>query len=258
MTIRPLACAADGPPDAPVLVLSSSLGTTGEMWEPQMPLLAATWRVLRVDYPGHGASPLPEGSVTVPEIGSAILDLLDDQGHDEFSFCGLSLGGAIGQWIAAHAPQRVGRLILCSTVSHFDPETYLQRADTVRQEGLGQVAKAVMDRWFTPQFRAREPEIVARYRTMVEGVSPQGYAACAQAVARFDSRPYLDRITAPTLVLVGAEDPVVPSADAGSLADAIPGARLEVVERAAHLLNVEQAEVTSRAMVRHLGGDQHD
>src|SRR5438874_9084483 len=107
MTERSLAYAIDGPEDAPLLVLSSSLGTTRGMWEPQMPLLASRGRVMRVDHPGHGESPIWDGPVSVAEIGQATLDLLGSLGHDQFSLCGLSLGGAIGQWVAAHAPQQV-------------------------------------------------------------------------------------------------------------------------------------------------------
>lgn len=255
MSERRLAYAVDGRPDAPVLVLSGSLGTTHDMWEPQLPALTAGWRVVRVDHPGHGASPVWDAPVTVADIGRKLLHLLDDLGHQDFSFCGLSLGGAIGQWVAAHAPGRVRRLILCSTASHFDPETYLQRAATVRQEGLAQVAATVMTRWFTPEFRARHPEIVARYRAMVGSVPPEGYAGCAEAVARFDSRPDLGRITAPTLILLGAEDPVVSRDEARALADAIPHARLEIMEGASHLLNVERPEETGRMIVEHLQGD---
>jgi 3-oxoadipate enol-lactonase len=258
MSDQQLAYALDGPDQAPVLVLSSSLGTTRDMWEPQMPLLVSRWRVVRVDHPGHGASPIWDGSVTVADIGQATLDLLDELGYQRFSFCGLSLGGAIGQWVAAHAPGRVRRLILCSTASHFDPAIYLQRAATVRREGLVEVAAGTMGRWFTADFRTREPGVVARYRAMVESVPPEGYAACAEAVAGFDSRSYLGRISAPTLVLLGAEDPVVPLDQAEALRDAIPDTTLEVVERASHLLNVERPEETGRAIVRHFQGDQRD
>lgn len=257
MSDRTLAHALDGPADAPVLVLSGSLGTTRDLWEPQMPALTQSWRVLRIDHPGHGASPIWIGAVTVADIGQAVVDLLDDLGYQRVSFCGLSLGGAIGQLVASNAPGRVERLVLCSTASHFDPETYSQRAATVRREGLGRVAAAVMERWFTPDFRAREPETVARYRAMVESVPPEGYAQCAEAVGRFDARQDLSRIAAPTLVLLGAEDPVVSPDEGRALRDGIPNARLEIVERASHLLNVERPEDTGRAILRHLQGDEH-
>jgi 3-oxoadipate enol-lactonase len=196
--------------------------------------------------------------VTVADISQAILDLLDDLGFQRLSFCGLSLGGAIGQWIAAHAPQRVERLILCSAASSFDPAPYLQRAATVRREGLADVAAQAMGRWFTPDFRTREPETVARYRAMVESIPPEGYAACCEAVAGFDAHSYLGRITAPTLVLLGAEDPVVQPEQGQALAGGIPAARLQIVERAAHLFNVERPDETDRAIAGHLEGSVHD
>ncbi|HZU12319.1 MAG TPA: 3-oxoadipate enol-lactonase [Chloroflexota bacterium] len=258
MTERRLAYSLDGPAEAPVLVLSGSLGSTQAMWEPQMPALTARRRILRLDHPGHGASPVWEGPVTVADIARAVLELLDGLGCQHFAFCGLSLGGAIGQWVAAHAPERVRHLILCSTTSHFEAETYLQRAALVRRDGLGQVAAAVMDRWFTPGFRAQEPATVAHYRAMVASIPPDGYAECCEAVARFDGRPDLSRISAPTLVLVGAEDPVVSPGQARALQDGISRARLEIVEAASHLFNIERPEETSRAILRQLAEDEDD
>jgi len=157
-----LAYALDGPADAPVLAMSSSLGTTRDMWSPQVPALSGEWRLLRIDHPGHGESPVWDGKVTVERIGLAVLDLLDTLDFQRVSFCGLSLGGAIGQWVAAHAPARIERLILCSTSARFaTPEAYLQRAATVREQGTAVIAGTVIERWFTARFREREPLVVA-------------------------------------------------------------------------------------------------
>jgi 3-oxoadipate enol-lactonase len=254
-----LAYALDGPADAPVLVLSSSLGTTRDMWSPQGPALSGQWRLLRVDHPGHGESPVWDGQVTVERIGLAVLELLDRLDLQRVSFCGLSLGGAIGQSVAAHAPARIDRLILCSTSARFATrEAYLQRAATVREQGTAVVAGAVIERWFTARFRDQQPLVVARYRSMVEATPAQGYAACCEAVAEFDGRPDLASITAPTLVIAGDEDPATPSEQARALRDGIAGARLEVIAEAAHLVNVEQPEAVSRAILTHLRGESND
>jgi 3-oxoadipate enol-lactonase len=224
-----------------------------------MPALSQDWRVVRADHPGHGTSPVWDGSVTVADIGKAVLELLDDLGTERFSFCGLSLGGAVGQWIAAHASDRVARLVLCATAAHFTPpEVYLERAATVRTQGMQTVASSVMKRWFTPEFREREPGTVDRFRAMVAAIAPEGYAQCCEAVANFDGRPDLARISAPTLIIVGAEDPATPLERARVLQEGIAGSTLTVIQQAAHLVNVEQPEAVGIAICTHLreGGNQ--
>lgn len=247
-----------GPLDAPVLVLSSSLGTSRAMWDPQMPALAGEWRVIRIDHPGHGESPVWDGPISIGDIGRAVLAVLDAEGHDRFSFCGLSLGAAIAQWVASNAPERVARLVLCSATAYFGPEPYLSRAATVRRDGLAEIASATMERWFTPEFRAREPEIVRRFGAMVASTPVEGYASCCEAVGHFDGRPHLGRIAAPTLVISGAQDPATSPEAGRALADGIAGARQRIIEGAAHLLNVEQPDETRGAIVHHLRGGTHD
>jgi 3-oxoadipate enol-lactonase len=255
MTIEQLAFTQDGSPDAPVLVLSNSLGTTREMWSPQLEGLTRQWRVVRFDHPGHGDSPLWNGPVSIETIGRAVVDGLDGLGIDRVSFCGLSLGGAAGQWLAAHAPERIERLVLCSTSARFAGQAaYLERAATVRARGMAAVSGTVVERWFTPGFRAREPEVVSRYRSMVEATPPEGYAACCETVADFDGRYDLRKITAPTLVIAGAQDPATTIEHARELVDGIPNARLVTIEEAAHLANIEQPDTVEEAMVDHLRG----
>jgi 3-oxoadipate enol-lactonase len=228
------------------------------MWSPQVPALSGEWRLLRVDHPGHGESPVWDGQVTVERIGLAVLDLLDTLDFQRVSFCGLSLGGAIGQWLASHTPARIERLILCSTSARFATrEAYLQRATTVRAQGTAVVAGAVIERWFTARFRAEQPLVVARYRSMVETTPAQGYAACCEAIAEFDGRPELASISAITLVIAGDKDPATPIEQARALRDGISGARLEVIAEAAHLANVEQSEAVSSAILTHLRGDSN-
>jgi 3-oxoadipate enol-lactonase len=255
MTIEQLAFTQDGSPDAPVLVLSNSLGTAREMWSPQLAGLSRDWRVVRFDHPGHGDSPLWNGPVSIETIGRAVVNGLDGLEIDRVSFCGLSLGGAVGQCLAATAPERIERLVLCSTSARFAGQAaYRERAATVRAHGMTAVSGAVIERWFTPGFRARQPEVVGRYRSMVEATPPEGYAACCEAVADFDGRNDLAKITAPTLVIAGAQDPATTTEHAQALVRGIPGARLVTIQEAAHLVNVEQPDAVEEAIVDHLRG----
>ncbi|MBV9282414.1 MAG: 3-oxoadipate enol-lactonase [Chloroflexi bacterium] len=253
MSPRTLGWTVDGSPGESVLVLSGSLGTTATMWDPQVPLLSRERCLVRVDHPGHGRSPVWDGPVGVADIGGAILDVLDRLGMQRFSFCGLSLGGAAGQWVAAHAPERVERLVLCSTAARFTPpEVYVQRAATVRREGMDAIAASAMERWFTLDFREREPGIVERFRATLAATPPEGYAQCCEAVAGFDGGAGLTRIAAPTLVLVGADDPATPPERARHLHRGIAGSRLEIIEGAAHLVNVERPDAIETAIRDHL------
>lgn len=255
MTIERLAFTQDGPADAPVLVLSNSLGTTREMWLPQLEGLTRNWRVVRFDHPGHGDSPLWSGPVSIETIGRAVVEGLDRLGIERWSFCGLSLGGAVGQWLAAHVPERIERLVLCSTSARFAGRTaYLERAATVRAQGMAAVSGAAMERWFTTGFRSREPDLVRRYRSMLEATPPEGYAACCEAVADFDGGGDLPAIAAPTLVIAGAQDPVTTIKHAAALVEGIPNARLVTIEQAAHLVNIEQPGAVEAAIEEHLRG----
>jgi 3-oxoadipate enol-lactonase len=169
------------------------------------------------------------------------------------SFCGLSLGGGVGQWLALHAPERIDRLVLACTSARFGvPENWLKRAATVRAEGLDVVADAILQLWFTPQTHRDQPELVRRYRAMMVSADPAGYAGCCEALAAWDPGPALGAITAPTLVVAGSEDPATPPAQAEAIRDVIPGARLHVLQGAGHLANVEQPEAFGRLLLEHL------
>lgn len=253
-----LSFSVDGPADAPVLVLSSSLGATRDMWLPQLERFSREFRVVRFDHPGHGRSAVSDDPVTIEGIGQAVVEILDGQGIERISFCGLSLGSAVGQWMAAHRPERIERLVLCSTAARFPgPDVYLRRAVTVRERGVAAISDAVVERWFTPGFRARRPSVVADSRAMLESTPPAGYAACCEAVVAFDGRDDLGVIAAPTLVIAGAEDPATTVELARALRDAIPGAKLVTIANAAHLSNVEQPEAVGDAILEHVRGRQH-
>ena len=246
----------DGPEDAPVLVLSSSLGTTNEMWEPQLPALTESFRVLRHDRRGHGRSEVPPGPYTIADLGRDVLELLDSLELERVSYCGLSIGGMDGMWIAANAPERLDRLCLCSTSANLGPpELWVDRAATVRADGTDAVADATMGRWFSSAFHEAHPEVVARFREMVASTPAEGYASCCEAIRDWDFRDELGRISAPTLVLSAELDPSTPPPEHGRLiADGIPGASFVVIPEAAHLVNVERPAEVDEAILGHLTG----
>ena len=249
-----------GPAGAPILVLSSSVGTATELWRPQLAALTDRFRVVRVEHPGHGAAPSGDavGGVdppaTLAALGARLLRLLDGWGIERVSYAGLSLGGMVGMWLAAYAPDRVERLALLCTSAYLPPvRGWRERAATVRAEGTAAIADTVVGRWFTPAFAAANPAVVAAHRAMLTAVDPTGYAACCEAIGGMDLRADLSRIVAPTLVIAGADDPATPVEHARVIAAGVPGARLEVLAGAAHLANVEQPERTTRLLLDHFG-----
>src|SRR5215217_2726591 len=242
----------EGPEDAPVVVLANSLGTTLRVWDDQAPALQARFRLLRYDHRGHGGSPVPPGPYEIEDLGRDVLALLDRLELERVSFCGLSIGGMVGMWLASETPERVGHLVLCCTSARLAPDTYDSRARTVRADGVGAIADEVLERWFTRAFRERRPETVEWAGRMLRATPAEGYAGCCEAIRDMDLRDRLGEIRAPTLVIAGADDPAIPLDHAELIRDSIPDARLLVIPRAAHLANVEQPETVTRAILDHL------
>jgi len=229
----------DGPAGAEVLVLSNSLGTALEMWDPQMPAFAERYRVLRYDMRGHGRSAVPPGPYSIADLGKDVLALLDTNGIHRVRFCGLSMGGMTGMWLGCNAPERLERLVLCNTSAQLGiPDHWNQRIAIVENEGMKGVAEGVIGRWFTPEFREREPQVVEKVRRMLLETPPAGYAACCAAIRDQDQRETICAISTPTLVVAGARDPATPPADSRIIASKIPGARIVELD-AAHLSNIE-------------------
>jgi 3-oxoadipate enol-lactonase len=244
--------ALEGPEDAPVLVLSNSLGSTLEMWDDQANVLRERFRLVRYDQRGHGDSPVPPGPYRIEDLGLDLLALLDRLEIERVSFCGLSIGGLVGMWLASEDADRVERLVLCCTAARFDPDMYDARANTVRAEGVGSISDTVLERWFTPEFRASRPETLEWAESMLRGTPTEGYAGCCEVLRDTDVRDRLEDIRAPTLVIAGAEDPAATVEQAEEIRDSIPGARLAVIENAAHLANIEQPEAVTREILDHL------
>jgi 3-oxoadipate enol-lactonase / 4-carboxymuconolactone decarboxylase len=242
----------EGPDDAPVVAFASSLGTTNAMWDGQAAALAGEFRVLRYDHRGHGGSPAPPGPYSVDDLADDALALLDELEIERVAFVGLSLGGAVAMTLARRAPERVERLALCCTAARFGPpEGWTERAATVRAGGVEAVAPAVLERWLTP---AAPPAMRERLEAQLLATSPDGYAACCEAIAGHDLRGQLGGLRMPVLAIAGSDDPATPPEWLAAIADEVPGARLHVLEGARHIASVEFAAAFNRALFPFLRG----
>ncbi len=243
----------EGPEDAPVLVLSNSLGTAMGMWDAQAPALRERFRLLRYNTRGHGGSPAPTGPYAIEDLGRDVIRLLDRLGIERASFCGLSVGGMTGMWLAAEAPERVERLVLLCTSALLGPRSvWDERIATATEQGMAALVDGVIERWFAPAFRAENPEVVGKMARTLRETDPGGYAGCCAAIRDMDLRDRLPSIAAPTLVVSGAEDPATPPEHGRLIRDVTPGARFEVVPDAAHIANVERPERITRPILTHL------
>jgi 3-oxoadipate enol-lactonase len=224
---------------APVLVLSNSLGTNFTMWDPQMPVLQKQFRVLRYDTRGHGQSSITTGPYSIEQLARDVLALFDELRLDRVHFCGLSMGGQTGMWLALNAPARLNTLILCNTAAKIGtPEMWGTRIEAVRKGGMKSISTAVMERWFSASYRASSPDVVASTKLVLEGANSDGYIANCTAVCDFDVRDAIAVIRVPALVIAGTHDVATTPADGHYLAERIKGARY-VELNAAHLSNIE-------------------
>ena len=240
---------ATGPEAAPAIVFSNSIGATLEMWDPQARALASRYRVIRYDTRGHGRSPVTDAPATIETLAADLAGLLDALAIPRAHIVGLSLGGMTAQCLAATHPGRVHGLVLMATSAYL-PTGWAERAATVRANGMASIVDAVMARWFTPAFQ-NAPEARALHRRFSAN-DPAGYAVCCGAIGAMDLRPSNAAITAPTLIIAGAEDPATPPAMSEDIRTRIPGAELIVLPRAAHILNIEQAGLVNRHLANFL------
>lgn len=242
----------DGPADAPVLVLSNSLGTDLHMWDAQIPVFAAHFRVLRFDTRGHGASLVTPGPYSIEQLGRDVLALLDALDIQQFSFCGLSMGGLIGQWLGIHAGTRLQKLVLCNTAAKIGTdEVWNTRIASVQaggQQAMRDLRDASIARWFTAEFAAAQPEKAEPIVGMLAQTSPEGYAANCAAVRDADYREQIASIGCPTLILCGTQDAVTTPGHGRFVQQRIAAAEL-VEFHAAHLSSVEAAEAFTAAVL---------
>jgi 3-oxoadipate enol-lactonase len=242
----------DGSPNLPVLVLSNSLGTDHSMWDAQVPSFTQKFHLLRYDSRGHGASTVSPGDYTIGRLGRDVLALLDHLELATVSFCGLSVGGMVGQWLGLNAPERFNKLVLCSTAAKIgNEEIWNSRIEAVRKSGVRSISDAILQRWFTPAFQQREPGTVARVRKMLEAASDEGYIATCAAIRAADFRSEVTRIRSKTLVTSGTHDVATPPADGRWLAEQIPGSQYQEFG-AAHLSNIELPQPFSEAVLNFL------
>jgi 3-oxoadipate enol-lactonase len=238
----------NGSENAPVLVLSNSLGTNLSLWDPQIPSFEKHFRVLRYDSRGHGESGVSLRDYSVELLARDVIGLLDALKLGRVHFSGLSIGGMTGMWLGVHAPGRLHKLVLSNTSPQIgNAQSWNTRILTVRSGGTKAVAQPVVERWFTPDFRTKNPQAVAKTKEMIERTNPDGYIASCAAVRDFNFWPEVGNIHVPTLIIAGAHDPAVPPADVQRLANSIPAAKyLEL--NAAHISNVEDADKFTAAV----------
>ena len=253
MTAR-LSAADDGPDDAPVLVLGPSLGTDTGLFDPQVAEFARTHRVIRYDLRGHGGSEVVPGPCTVADLAGDLLALLDSWGVERFSYAGVSIGGAIGQQLALTVPGRLEKLAIIASAAQFaDPPSWAVRAAQVREQGTEILVPSRTGTWFTAEWVEEEPAAAERLLGMLRATPAEGYAACCEAIGAFDVRDRLRDITAPTLVVAGAEDPATTVDMVRLLADGIPDSEFVVVPGAAHLPNATHPGAVNAALRDHVG-----
>jgi 3-oxoadipate enol-lactonase/4-carboxymuconolactone decarboxylase len=243
-----------GPAGAPVVAFSNSLGSAIDMWDAIVPTLAGRYRCLRYDTRGHGRSGTSGAAVTIDDLAGDLLGLMDAIGVERAHIVGLSLGGMTGQALASRHPERVASLTLIATAAHLPPVDFWEtRARTVRAEGPGAVVDTIVPRWFTPAFREHSPEAVAKVRKSFMLIDREGYARCCEAIGAMDMRERLAQINAPTLVMVGANDPVTTPAMAEALRAGIPNAELVVIPSCAHLASVERPDIVAAYLTAFIG-----
>jgi 3-oxoadipate enol-lactonase len=255
-----LAASLAGPDGAPVLVLANPIGTTRAIWAAQVPVLREHFRLLRFELRGHGEpgarSAAPPGPYSIAELGSDVLSLMRDHGVTDAAYCGISLGGMIGLWLAANAPERISSLVVCCAAITPMPsrQAWLDRAALVRSAGMAAISEMIPPRWFTADFIARQPAAVSAVMDMLLGTDPQGYAGCAEAIADVDLAPALSTIKAPTLVLAGAEDLAAPPWQGARTALGIADSRLTVIRGTSHLAPYQTPGPVTAAILGHLVG----
>ena len=242
-----------GPEGAPVVAFSNSIGTTLEMWDAQVEALSQHYRCLRYDTRGHGRSSVVERSASIHDLAGDLAGLLDALDIPKAHVVGLSLGGMTAQAFALSNPDRLLSLTLVATAAYLPPaEAWEQRAETVCREGMAAIVDAVIPRWFTPPFTETSPEKVAPVRDRFLEIDPRGYAVCCRVIRDMDLRQDIRSITAPTLIIAGAEDPATPVAMMEDIRARIADSELVVLPRAAHLLAIEQAERVNRHLLSFL------
>ena len=248
----PIYVEVEGREGAPVLMLSNSLGTNLHMWDDQAAQFAEHFRLVRYDRRGHGKSGAPKGPYSFDRFGRDIVAILDALKIKKMNWCGLSMGGMDGQWLGANAADRVEKLVIANTNFYYaDKGPWADRIKFVQEKGLGDLVDLNMERWFTKGFRDRAPQAIARMTEMFTATNPAGYIACVEAIRDMDFRASNPRVTTPTLVIGGKQDPATPPSAGEAIVQQIKGAKLVALD-AAHISNVEQPKLFTEAVLNFL------
>jgi 3-oxoadipate enol-lactonase len=241
-----------GSESSPVITLSHSLATNSSMWEPQLEKLLGSYRVLRYDTRGHGETDAPGGPYSLDMLAEDVLGLLQALGIGKTFFLGISMGGMIGQVLGLRASSMLSGLILCDTSSRVPEEAkplWDERIEVVKKQGMGSQVETTIERWFTPRFREKRPDVVEKVAAMIRTTNPQGYIGCAHAIRSLDLTDRLSATEVPTLIVVGEEDPGTPVSASRMIHEKIKGSELVILKSAAHLSNIEQAETFNTAVL---------
>lgn len=248
-------CELSGKKKAPVVVLSHSLACSMVMWRPQLERLKSRFRVLRFDTRGHGGSDAPPGPYTLEQLVDDAVGILDKLGLDRVRFVGLSMGGMIAQGLALDHPDRIERLVLADTSARIPAEAqpvWQERIDAVHSGGMQAAAESTLERWFTPDYLKQNAPEIDEIRQQILATPITGYIGCSEAIRRLNYLNRLSAIQTPTLIMVGADDPGTPVAAAEAMHAQIKNSKLVVIPDAAHLSNIEQAQIFNHNLIAFL------
>jgi 3-oxoadipate enol-lactonase len=236
-------------PQRSALLLSNSLGTDLSMWDPQAVQFAKHFSLLRYDTRGHGRSSVPPGPYRIEQMSRDVIELLDGLKLDRVHFCGLSMGGMVGQWLALHAPERLLSLVLADTTAKSDDEDFWNgHIRTALEKGMDFVVPGFVEGWFTEAFRSKCPGSVERIAAVFRSVSPEGFAACCAALREMDQSADTAKISVPTQVVYGKYDPATPPAESKFLLHSIAGSE-ELQLDGAHLSNIEATDAFTKGVI---------
>ena len=237
-----------GDASKPAIVFSNSLGTQFSMWQPQMDALQHDFYIVCYDTRGHGQSSAPKGPYSIDQLGTDVIHLLDHLHIDKAIFCGISMGGLTGQWLAIHHPDRFSHVMVCNTAAKIGQETaWLERAKLVREQGLDDIASTAASRWFTQGFIEQHADIVTTLSNHLAAGSAEGYASCCEALSKTDLRGQLKDIGIPVLVVAGSQGPVTTVADGQYMVNKIRSSALFEIN-ASHISNIEDAKAFNQAI----------
>ncbi|MCG6952262.1 MAG: 3-oxoadipate enol-lactonase [Betaproteobacteria bacterium] len=244
-----------GKEGAPWLTLSHSLACSVRMWDEQIASFKDRYRILAYDTRGHGNSGAPAGDYTLEQLADDLKGLLDHLKIAKTHYCGLSMGGMIGQTFALKYPGILQTLVLADTSSRIPPEVgplWEERIKVAQTQGMQPLVKPTLERWFTAPYRSAHPETMERIGKLIADTPVPGYVGCCRAIPKLNLTDRLKEIKVPIQIIVGADDQGTPVAMSQAIHENAPGSRLDILPAAAHLSNIEQPQAFDRALAEFL------